>query len=264
MIQNIKKSIVYIMMVSLAVAGMPSSGLTASFLAPPAGNDASEWPALVTNEKLEKLISINFYVLRRKYTWIKPSEMLWGYAFEGINRALKKFDSSRGVSIEAYLRSKGILEARDRLISDGVIHKKSAKARPKEYRYFNDEDEDEDEERNLFAHIFADSKACAGIKKVENEEILKIIEDTCSPAALFILEEYYNNHLKMKDIADMTGISMSRVSQLHRQIINMISNGETAQIDFGIGKKAVYGKFGERINIPDGLDSCSYTLNLGK
>jgi RNA polymerase sigma factor for flagellar operon FliA len=114
--------------------------------------------------------------------------------------------------------------ARDMGLSIDSLEKMKAEANPVFVTSLNRHASDTDADKKVLEEVdvFADRKAEDPTRRVQRADVLRLVTRGLDKCDRLIIILYYFENMTMKEIGETLGISESRVSQRHRELITRL------------------------------------------
>lgn len=163
-------------------------------------------PADLTDQHLEIAGKVASRLMRR-YRWL-PREDIKSYAYLGLAQAAQKYDDSRGVPFVCYALTKATFLAVDQMRKDGMLTRKD---RPKG-----------DQDAVSLSVELPDPGARKAHDRVIARDLLTSLIKKVPDRDRKLIMMYYTEHMTMKEIGQVFGISESAVCLRHKALMNKL------------------------------------------
>lgn len=190
-----------------------------------------EYKAIPTPELKKKLIlsyaNLVHYVIHNSRLYkqgVLDSKDYFQIGVEGLSEAIDRFDPDYGTKFETY----AIKRIRGKIIDAlrKVKHRSQVKDEFNSPNYYDDvslTNTVDKDETMLYEMIPSEEKTPEDVaEKNEEKEILAREIKKLKERDRLILTLYYYENLNYKEIAEVLGITVSRVSQIHSRVINKL------------------------------------------
>jgi RNA polymerase sigma factor FliA len=187
-------------------------------------------------------------------------EDLYSAGCVGLLSAVENFDPARDVRFETYamgrLRGAMLDELRSMDVLTRAVRERSAKIREAERRLREDGrelspetvaaaagisveelceteralnmaslaslDDEADAEGHSAASLVVDETARSPLENIEREELLGLLRDALDEKDRLLIVLYYHEELTLREIGEILGVSESRVSQMHTEMVKRL------------------------------------------
>ncbi|MBF0489769.1 MAG: helix-turn-helix domain-containing protein, partial [Candidatus Omnitrophica bacterium] len=179
--------------------------------------------------------------LRNSYPWVKDTESLESYAGWGVAKALTEYSEEKATSsLEAFVRVRGLFRAKDEMIKDSVIHETKTKYKKETARNFEVDKDGQSEVNYIPASDNLEEKVQI---QMDVEDKLKLL----SPAAFFIIHQYFYQNKPMIEIAQEIHLSEASVSNRIKKILEGLQYNKPVDSDFILKPESGFGEIIKKI-----------------